>query len=445
MDRKQHLEAAKELFIEAGAIIQNDEADAQDAERAEKLFEEAKGHQHKAFQLAEIEKAAVAYADEAKAEKEQEIASSKFKSAGHFLVELYKHGDMEYRGRVHPYFLQSASRLNDADEKVDVDSQWLAKGSQQTAERKDLVESVGASGGFLVPVEYRPELLAVSYEVNPVRQRATIIPMRRRQINIPVLDQTQGSLGTTAMHGGIVATWTEEATAKSETQPAFRQVQLVAHKLTCYTETSDELLDDEAVGLMSFMNGPMGFSGAINWEEEYTFLQGTGAGQPLGVIGANATITVNRQVSGQVNVNDLFNMLQSHLLTPNSIWHINRSTMVQLLQLAGPAANPSYIWITNARDRVPTTLFGYDIHWTEKCPNIGDPGDVLLADWQYYLIGDRQATTIASSTHYRFQYDLTAWRAVHRVDGKPWLSEPITLADGVDQISPFVILGGGGS
>ena len=78
-------------------------------------------------------------------------------------------------------------------------------------------------------------------------------------------------------------------------------------------------------------------------------------------------------------------------------------------------------------------------------PNLGQPGDVLLADWKYYLIGDRQATTLASSTHFRFRSDLTAWRAVHRVDGKPWLSEPITLADGVDQISPFVILGGGGS
>jgi hypothetical protein len=43
--------------------------------------------------------------------------------------------------------------------------------------------------------------------------------------------------------------------------------------------------------------------------------------------------------------------------------------------------------------------------------------------------------------HYRFRYDLMAWRAVHRVDGQPWLSAPLTLADGAFQISPFVILG----
>ena len=46
---------------------------------------------------------------------------------------------------------------------------------------------------------------------------------------------------------------------------------------------------------------------------------------------------------------------------------------------------------------------------------------------------------------FRFRNDLIAWRAVHRVDGQPWLSAPITLADGTTDISPFVILAGGGS
>jgi hypothetical protein len=49
--------------------------------------------------------------------------------------------------------------------------------------------------------------------------------------------------------------------------------------------------------------------------------------------------------------------------------------------------------------------------------------------------------TIDTSSHERFQYDETSWRAVHRVDGQPWLNAPITLADGSTQISPFVILG----
>jgi len=86
-------------------------------------------------------------------------------------------------------------------------------------------------------------------------------------------------------------------------------------------------------------------------------------------------------------------------------------------------------------------LFGYPVIFTEKTPTIGNAGDVILADMRYYLIGDRQATTIESTPYVQWQYDLTSWRAVHRVDGQPWLSAPLTLQDGTLQVSPFVILG----
>jgi hypothetical protein len=32
------------------------------------------------------------------------------------------------------------------------------------------------------------------------------------------------------------------------------------------------------------------------------------------------------------------------------------------------------------------------------------------------------------------------WRFVQRVDGRPWLDNPITLQDAVTQVSPFVVL-----
>jgi HK97 family phage major capsid protein len=302
------------------------------------------------------------------------------------------------------------------------------------------LEQTGATGGFLVPVEFRPELMGAVYEANPIRERATVIPMRRRQLAMPTLDQTGTTAGETRQHGGIVASWTEEATAKAETQPGFRQINLVAHKLVCYTEASDELLADEAVGLVAFLSGPMGFAGAIRWEEEYTFLQGTGAGQPLGILNAGATITVARATANQINIADIFQMVSQHH-GDSPVWHISRAAMPQLLNLNGPAANPSYFWQPSLREGVPGTLMGFPLVWTEKLPALGTAGDIALCDWSYYLVGDRQATTIDSSMHYRFQYDLTAWRAVHRVDGQPWLSAPLTLADGTTQISPFVILG----
>jgi HK97 family phage major capsid protein len=123
------------------------------------------------------------------------------------------------------------------------------------------------------------------------------------------------------------------------------------------------------------------------------------------------------------------------------VWFITQSAMADLIQLNGPAANPSYIWVPNAAEGVPGYLLGMPVVWTEKCPLIGTAGDVILADWRYYLIGDRQATTVESTQYDRWEYDETSWRAVHRVDGQPWLSLPLTYQDGTTQVSPFVILG----
>jgi len=437
------LEKANSLFAEAKGLLELDEIGAEDAKRRDKLILEGKDWHARAAELKDIEDAALEY----KAFQEEPNTKGaqpgyQIKSLGEWMIWNYRYYSPRYKGRADPSKVMGGEFQLEDEEPMD--SNWLAKKSPaQTgdgkAEYKDLLEQTGASGGFLVPVEFRPELLGVVYEDNPIRARATVIPMSRRQLQMPTLDQTGTTAGETRQHGGIVASWTEEGVSKDETEPSFRQINLVAHKLVCYTEASDELLADEAVGLVAFLQSPMGFAGAIRWEEEYCFLRGTGAGQPLGVLNAACTFNQPRAAAGAIGVADIFNML-SHHHGDVPCWHVTRAAMPQLLALNGPAANPSYIFIPNARDGAPGTLFGFPVFYTEKLPALGTAGDILLADWNYYLVGDRQATTIDNSMHYRFRYDLTAWRAVHRVDGQPWLSAPLTLADGAFQISPFVIL-----
>lgn len=421
---------AKAKKDEALALQASPDLDAQDAERRDALLKEANTLAGRALEFKKAEKAIRELEDYGNNDEKQ--LGGGFRGVGHWFVEFAKFHNQGYRiEEVHEYFRKD-NQFKDSEEER---AQWIA----QKSAHKDLVESVGASGGFLVPVEYRPELLGMVYEQNPIRQRATVVPMRRRQLDIPTIDQTGTTAGQSRQFGGIIATWTEEAATKSETQPAFRKISLVAHKLVTYTEVSDEMLDDDAVGLLAVMNGPLGWAGAIRWEEEYTFLRGTGVGQPLGIVNAGATFRQTRAAANAIGIVDIFNMVAHHQ-GENPMWSITRAAMPQLLQLNGPAANPSYLWIMSARDRMPMSLMGFPVSWTEKLPQLGQEGDICLCDWAYYLVGDRQATTIESSQHYRFQNDLMAWRAVHRVDGQPWLSAPITTADGSWQISPFVIL-----
>ncbi|MBU2249540.1 MAG: phage major capsid protein [Gammaproteobacteria bacterium] len=424
LEAKGYLERAK-------ALADKPDPTPEEKQEVVSLYNAAKEAQDRASQYDSLVAMAADLETKTRATA-QPAPGRKFSGLGEFLQVVYKQSIM------HQPDPRLGRTFNDPTEPTTPEgySGWVA----ESKERKDLLENVGASGGFLVPIDQREQLLSVPGPEMIVRPRATVVPMRRRQIQWPVLDQTNTTSGRPAWYGGVLANWTEEGTQKSEVEPKFRQINLVAHKLVTYTEASDELLDDSAVSLEALLTSL--FAGAINWYEEQAFVNGTGAGQPLGIIQAGATFVQGRAAAGAIGIVDIINMLE-HFHGTNPVWMISRSALPSLLQLNGPAGNASYVFIPNAREGMPATLFGYPVFWNEHCPLLGQRGDIILADLKMYLIGDRQATTVDASKHYKFQYDLTCWRAVHRVDGQPWLSQPIYWSDGTTQVSPFVILDAG--
>jgi len=430
MTWKEKLAEAQKLFAKAKELLTDPEATAEQKANLEQIYEDAKRLKAEAMQLKDIEEA-IEVGDVLDRVKEQQKndphpQSRGFKDWTEFLYATWR------ARHPNPAFAKDDQRLVYFKDEI-------ASG-HETREEKAMAEAAGATGGFLVPVEFMAQLQAAMAESAIVRNRATIIRMRRRQVSIPVLDQTGTTAGVPHWFGGMTFYWGEEGAEKTDTTPNFRQVNLVVHKLYGLTHASDELLDDSMISLADFLSGPMGFAGGVAWMEDYAFLLGTGAGQPLGVINAGATIAVARAAAGAIGYVDLANMMENFLPSGRGMWVITQSALSELIQLNGPAGNPSYVWQPNARDGVPGYLLGYPVQFSEKVPLIGTTGDVLLADWRYYLIGDRQATTIESTKFARWVYDQTSWRVVHRVDGQPWLSAPLTYADGTTQVSPFVVL-----
>jgi HK97 family phage major capsid protein len=435
---KELLARASIMFEEVKAVYANDQATAEDQQNAEKKMADAKALQVRAAKLSEILGAVDDIAPHIKDTLPPDPNTPmKWNELREFWSAIALAGNVKYRGPLDPRLFNWKGDEGEAPTEV------KHTGKTEWEQKVTMQGGVGAYGGFLIPTEFLAQLQAVTPADNPWRARATVIPMRRRQINIPVLDQTTTTAGIAHWFGGIQAYWTEEGGTKSQADAKFRQIELVAHKLICYTRTTDELLDDSAIGLDAFLRGPLGFAGAIRWYEEYAFLRGTGAGQPLGVINAGATIAVTPTTSPPIPANiytDLVSMVESFLPGANGVWFINQRHMSDLWLMNGPAGNASYVW-GNAQAGMPPNLLGYPFIFTEKLPPPGTAGSILLADPRYYLIGDRQATTIDSTNIERFRYDETSWRAVHRVDGQPWLSTPLTLEDGVTTVSPFVVLG----
>lgn len=318
-----------------------------------------------------------------------------------------------------------------------------AFGSKKDKEVKDLLGQSGVSGGYLVPAQQLSELLRVDEGDAVVRPYARKMPMASRSLTIPKLEQdgTPAEYWKLDYFGGVLSYWTEEGAAKTETEPEFGQMELIAHKLAGHTQASDELLADSAIGLDALLSDL--FRGAIVMREDFAFLRGTGVGMPLGILNSPVLLTQARNAADTVAFVDIANMLGQFLPSSygNAVWVVSLLALPQLLQMQDGAGNN--VFIPNATggvvQTIPGTLLGRPVIVSEKVPNLGSTGDVLLADFSYYIIGDRQATTIQASEHYAFINDLTTWRFVHRVDGQPWLDAPIYI-DTTNKVSPFVAL-----
>jgi len=258
---------------------------------------------------------------------------------------------------------------------------------------------------------------------------------------IPILDQgdTPAAYWKLDYYGGVLSYWTAESGAKTETEPEFEQMELVAHKLAGYTQASDELLADSAVALEGLLMGL--FRGAIATREDFAFLRGNGVGMPLGILNANCLVTQDRATANTIEYRDLARMMDQIMGYSSAYWVVDQTAMPELLQMEDGAGNN--VLVPNASggitQEMPMSILGRPLVITEKLPNLGTTGDVLLANFDYYIIGDRQNTTIQSSEHYAFINDLTTWRFVHRVDGQPWLPAPIYI-DTTNTVSPFVAL-----
>ncbi|MBD3387421.1 MAG: phage major capsid protein [Candidatus Altiarchaeales archaeon] len=410
------LEEADGLFEQAKGILANPESTAEEKGHVEELMEDAKAKKREALQMKEILDQAKEIAKEYSVNKPPETSQGEFKDWTDYLTAVW---------------MKQARNVD--DERLT----WF----KDRGESKAMSGATGASGGFLVPTQFIPQLQAVQAEDGIVRSAGpTVIRMDSRQVSLPVLDQTGTTAGVPHWFGGMKFYWEEEGAEKTDTEPEFRRISLLAKKLIGYAYASDEILDDSAISLADFLSGPLGMAGGISWMEDYAFLRGVGGGQPLGILNSPATIAYDRAASGTIGFPDLVEMVERFLPSGRGQWVMTHSALAQIVQMTGPSGNPSYIWQPNAREGVPGSILGMPVRWTEKLPAYGDRGDVLLMDARYYVIGDRQATTVETTPYDRWRYDQTSWRAVHRVDGQPWLSAPLTYQDGSTQVSPFVVL-----
>lgn len=289
------------------------------------------------------------------------------------------------------------------------------------------------AGGYMVPDDFRAQILEIAMENAIVRPRATVIPMGTDTLKMPAWNQDSHA---TNFYGGALGYWVAEGSAITATDAAVKEVALAVNALAALNYQSVRLLKASPMGVAGLLQ--KSFGNVITFMEDQAFIDGNGTGQPQGVIGSACEVAITRAGGGAIAAADVVGMFARFMGSlSNAVWIANRTTFPQLYAIKD--ANNNNLWIPNVAAGAPATLLGIPIVYSEKASALGTKGDLMLCDFGYYLVGDLGGMEIDYSEHVRFANLEGAMRLYKFVDGKPWMSSAYTPRKGT-ALSPFVVL-----
>ena len=308
-------------------------------------------------------------------------------------------------------------------------------------------EAAGADGGFAVPPEWRSEIMRAVMGEDSILARTDQQTVSGNSITFPIDETTAWQTS-----GGIQTYWDSEAATITQSKPQLKDLTIKLNRLTALVPVTEELLED-APAMASYVTNKAAEKMAFKVND--AIINGTGVGQPLGIMNAPCKVQVGK-ISSQVadtihakNIVAMWSRLPA-ASQANAVWLVNQDCLPQIYQLGfavtdGTTTNVGAGALYMAPGQlqnggVSGSILGRPIIVTEACSTIGDAGDIILADLSKYLAVVKGAMKSDTSIHLWFDQNTTAFRFVMRLNGQPWLSAPIARKSGSNTLSHFITL-----
>jgi HK97 family phage major capsid protein len=284
---------------------------------------------------------------------------------------------------------------------------------------KDMTEGTDSEGGYLVPTEYRNNMIQLLETYGIARQQATVIPMAREELVMPKLT------------GGVQVYWIGEGKTISPTQPAFGELKMIAKKMAALVPITSELLADSSVAIANLLMTL--FAQAIAKEEDRVAFMGDVAGNsdPFNGIMYDPDVNDIAMASGKTDFADLdADFLAdvvssiSPTLSSGARWYMHR-TVFNILRKLQVKSYGGSSW-ENTGDYIysmpsgsdPGTIWSYPYTLVESMPAITDSANdtpfIIFGNMMHYYIADRMAMSVARSEHVGFAQDKIYLRVIQR-------------------------------
>ncbi|MEG0127398.1 MAG: phage major capsid protein, partial [Clostridia bacterium] len=238
-------------------------------------------------------------------------------------------------------------------------------------------------GGYTVPDEFEHTLVQALEEENIMRGLVHVITTSSGDRKIPLVT-SKGS-----------AQWVEEEATIPESDDAFGQITLSAHKVGSMIRISEELLHDSAFDLAGYITNE--FARRVGAAEEEAIISGNGTHKPTGLLHATlgAETGVTAAAAAALTADELIDL--QHSLKAGyrrkACWIMNDASVKLLRKLKD--GNGQFLWQPGLLLGQPDTLLNQKVLTSNymPLPAAGNKA-ILYGDYSYYWLADREGRSL---------------------------------------------------
>jgi HK97 family phage major capsid protein len=282
-------------------------------------------------------------------------------------------------------------------------------------EWRALSKASGPVGAYLVPTSFGDNVVRSTRFMGSIGSLATTIDTDSGEaIQIPA----------NTAHG--TAAWIAEAGTYTPTDETFAQVTLNAFKAGTSIVVSEELLQDSAFALDTYLATE--FGERIGVLEETAYVNGTGTGQPQGLATVAGGVSVITAASGNSTTFDypsimslIYGVPPQYRQGASFVMSDGAEKNLRLLR----DTNQQPLWQTSLSEGTPNTFCGFPV---SVHPDMAAPAasakSIMFGNWKRaYTIRRVQGFNLQRQVELYSNSGQVGWRGYERVDGR------IVLAD----------------
>jgi HK97 family phage major capsid protein len=297
--------------------------------------------------------------------------------------------------------------------------------------------AVGPEGGYLLPEEFRQDVIRQIQVIPVIRGVASVFPVTTMSGSIPKMVNFVQTFWE-----GENATFTPTQFGTGAGQVTLGQLLWRVWRLDGFMAASRELFDDAGFNIYNLF--VQLFATAFRVAEEKAFMTGSGVGQPQGIRNAGVTNTI-AQAGTTLNslaYRDIVNLV--YAVQPQyrngAVFLMHNQVVAKVRGITDSNGRPIWVEPTTFGDITqgqPARLLGYPVLIQMHIPtNLGagtNASEIWFLNPKWYYVFDRQQfaaeTTLEGAG--AFEKHQQILKLTQRVDGQLALQDPAAVMTGV--------------